>query len=140
MNGMNTLHSFVIDNTTKKVTFVETQEVKEGVRCDIYTIKGKRQDLAIVTVTQGYKTPLQRVLLGDRTIEGFISGSGALTVTSPDGTSTVYEFSNENEGNAVVVTVGQLMQWHACGPVDLIFYEICEPPYEDGRFENLAEQ
>lgn len=38
---------------------------------------------------------------------------------------------------SVVVKVDQVMQWHANGYSDLIFYEICEPPYQDGRFENL---
>jgi len=29
------------------------------------------------------------------------------------------------------------MQWEADKEADLVAYEICFPPYEDGRYENL---
>jgi hypothetical protein len=31
------------------------------------------------------------------------------------------------------------MQWYANGNSDLVFYEVCWPPYADGRFEDIAE-
>jgi hypothetical protein len=37
----------------------------------------------------------------------------------------------------VIVKVGETMQWVAAES-GLTFYEICEPPYIDGRFENLS--
>lgn len=96
------------------------------------------KDLAIVTVEKGKKTPLQRVLIGDTTREGLVSGTGTLTVTDIDGSSTAYTFNEHNTNKEITVAVGQLMQWHADGPTNLTFYEICEPPYEDGRFENIT--
>ena len=37
----------------------------------------------------------------------------------------------------VEIKVGDLVQWEATK--DLVFAEICYPPYEDGRFENISE-
>lgn len=52
--------------------FVETTDVKEGVRCHVYEYKhDDSRDLGIVEVEKGYKTPKQKVLLGDKTIEIF---------------------------------------------------------------------
>jgi hypothetical protein len=31
------------------------------------------------------------------------------------------------------------MQWAAAVDSELIFYEICEPPYKEGRYESLPE-
>ncbi|MEO5948801.1 MAG: hypothetical protein ABIP74_00170 [Candidatus Saccharimonas sp.] len=132
------LTQFTISDTPNEVQFVETQTVKEGVECDIYTFVGDdSRDLAIVRVLKGYKTPLQRILLGTKTIEGFADGEGTLMVRSDDGTEKSYTPSSF--GEEVIVEVGQIMQWHAGGESDLTFYEICEPPYADGRFENLSE-
>jgi len=126
---------------TLPITFVETQEVKDGVTADIYTFNNHAsRDLAIVHVTKGYKTPLQRILKGTKTIEGYMNGSGALTVTTQDGSVKTYTFAENGDNNPnteIEVHVGELMQWSA--ETDLNFYEICEPPYEDGRFENLEE-
>jgi mannose-6-phosphate isomerase-like protein (cupin superfamily) len=121
------------------VSFVETTQVTEGVSCDIYRfLDDETRDLGVVTVQKNYKTPRQRVLLGDQTIEGFMSGEGTLTVGAAENDIKTYHFpSTSNE--EVAVKVGQTMQWHADGDTELVFYEICEPPYEDGRFENLPE-
>jgi len=120
------------------VNYIETLEVKQGVTCDVYEFnEDKQKDLGIVTVTRGYKTPLQKILKGDKTIEGFISGSGKLTVTV-ENKNTVYEFKDSDK-KEVLVNIGEIMQWYADGATDLVFYEICYPPYEDGRYENLAE-
>jgi hypothetical protein len=131
------LTQFNVGDHSQAVQFVETQTVKEGVECDIYTFDGdSTRDLAIVRVLKGFKTPLQRILLGDKTIEGFMSGNGTLTVREADDTEQT--FTPKTPGDEVVVGVGQIMQWHANGDSDLTFYEICEPPYEDGRFENIG--
>jgi hypothetical protein len=126
----------------RQVAYVETMQVKEGVECDVYSFVGDdTEDLAIVRVTEGFKTPLQRILKGTKTTEGYVSGSGKLTVTTKDGTVKTYTFTETKDTDPdpeIEVYVGELMQWSAEG--GLSFYEICEPPYEDGRFENLAEK
>lgn len=120
----------------RQISFVETMHVKEGVICDVYSFIGDTtRDLGIVTVRSGHSTPLQRVLEGTNTIEGHLSGSGSLTVGTDTGEET-YSFDEKN-GGEVSVKVGQIVQWTAAHNSDLIFYEICEPPYQDGRFENL---
>lgn len=122
------------------VSFVESMTVKEGVECDVYSFDGDAsRDLAVVTVSEGAKTPLQRVLSGVTTTEGFLSGKGTLSVESPDGTVETFEFDEQNQGEAVQVKVGQIMQWTAAADSELVFYEVCVPPYEDGRYENLPE-
>lgn len=139
---MNTskLTSFEIDSRGLPVRYVETMQVKEGVICDVYQFsQDDTKDLAIVTVSPGAKTPLQRVLLGASTIEGFMSGEGILTIWSADGVRQVHEFTPNSRGASVTVEIGQFMQWHASGKSDLVFFEICEPPYADGRFENLPD-
>ncbi len=119
------------------VCFIETVPVKEGVECDTYSFDNdSSRDLAVVRVVAGAKTPLQQVLSGVTTTEGFISGEGTLTVLSSDGESTTIRFDEESPGE-VLVEVGQTMQWEAGPDSELIFYEVCVPPYEEGRFENL---
>lgn len=129
------LAQFLIDDKFVTVQYIETQTVKDGVECDVYAFPGDdTKALAIVRVREGCKTPLQKVLLGEKTIEGLVSGSGMLTIDS-----VTYEFGSDLENEEIIVAVGQTMQWHANGEDDLTFYEICEPPYSDGRFENLTE-
>ncbi len=135
------LTTFVIDNKPFTISFGETQTVKEGVECDTYALTDDdTKDLAIVRVQKGYKTPLQRILLGNKTIEGFVGGQGALSVQSIDGGVKTYEFKSGDADRPIVVEIGQIMQWYANGDTDLTFYEVCEPPYKDGRFENLPEE
>lgn len=130
------LTTFEYDGKVLPVEFVETMDVKDGVACDVYTFVGDTtKDLGIVTVKRGHKTPLQRVLKGDKTIEGFVSGSGVLTVKSSSDKEKTYQFNDSNNTSYVEVLVGEIMQWSADS--DLIFYEVCHPPYSDGRFENL---
>ena len=120
------------------VSFIKTQAIKDGVVCDIYTFtQDSSKDLGIVTVSPGFKTPPQRVLLGDATIEGYMSGEGTLTVTKKDGKVQKYYFSNPTEAKEVEIKVDEIMQWENDGNSDLVFYEICLPPYKDGRYENL---
>jgi len=106
------------------------------VTCDIYTfIEDTTKDLGVVSVTKGSKTPLQKVLLGSKTLEIFKSGAGTLTITNTEGTERVYTFPSEI--TKVQVNIGETMQWEAIE--DLTFHEICHPPYRDGRFVNIEE-
>ena len=134
------LTSFILDNESHSVQFVETLAVKEGVECDTYSfIDNKSKDLAIVRVQGGYKTPLQLILSGSQTIEGFISGQGTLTIQEQNGESKKYSFKDGDNKPAIPVTVGQIMQWEADKNSGIIFYELCYPPYKDGRFKNFPE-
>lgn len=135
---MNKLTVLPENDSFVSVKYVETQLVKDGVECDIYTFDANTsRDLAVVRVAKGFKTPLQKILKGDETIEKYVKGTGTLTVTNADGSEIVHTFPNEAHQDEVVVGIGQTMQWAA--NEDLVFYEICTPPYEDGRFENLPE-
>lgn len=135
------LTSFNYAGQDRKITFVETIRVKEGVDCNVYAFADDdSQDLAIVKVARGHKTPLQKVLYGDKTVEGFLTGKGELSVRSIKGDTKVYKFEDDAVGDReILVQIGEIMQWTASNDVDLLFYEICEPPYKDGRYENLEE-
>lgn len=122
------------------IIYKSTQTIKEGVECDVYSFDGDpTKDLAIVRVSKGAKTPLQRVISGTKTIEGFIGGKGTLSIQYPNGKTFSYNFGQGNIGHEMIIDIGQIMQWSADGDSDLVFYEICQPPYEEGRFENLTE-
>ena len=122
------------------IEFVETMHVKEGVTCDVYRFtETDEKDLGVVTVAPGEKTPLQRVLKGTETIEGFMSGKGVLCVTDNEGVMQTSSFVGDMELAPVSIKVGELIQWCADKDDGLVFYEICYPPYEDGRYENLEE-
>lgn len=119
------------------VSFVDTSQVKEGVVCDVYSFDtDDSKDLGIVRVRKDYKTPLQRVLKGDKTLEIFQTGQGVLSVTNTDGVESRHSFPSDNFAE-VEIKVGYLVQWEATE--NLVFAEVCYPPYEDGRFENLNE-
>jgi len=121
------------------VSLIETMTIKEGVECDTYAFNDDRsKDLAVVRVAGGAKTPLQLIVSGVTTTEGFISGKGTLSIKSYDGEVTNLDFDEQNPGE-VLVEVGQTMQWTADPDSELIFYEVCVPPYQEGRFENLTE-
>lgn len=120
------------------VSFVETTAVQEGVMCDVYAVDEER-DLGVVTIQPGFHSPRQRVLKGTKTIQRFVSGAAQLSVTNQEGKEQAYSFpsSNEAHSNDIEVKVGEIMEWSSLGPDPLVYHEICEPPYEDGRFENL---
>jgi len=114
--------------------YIETQIVKDGVVCDVYEFADDNScDLGIVAVESGNKTPKQKILLGDKTVEGYISGRGVLEVTKPDGQSQKYAFPSSS--NEIELNIDDIMQWSA--ETDLVFYEICYPKYSDDRFQNL---
>jgi len=134
------LSSFEWDNQPQQINFVETVQVTTGVECDVYTFANDpTKDLGIIKIKPGHKTPLQKVLQGEKTIEGFISGKGKLLVTRGDGNTEEYEVGDESHHQpSVTVLVGETMQWQAAEDSNLEAYEICFPPYADGRFENLS--
>ncbi len=128
------LTTFERDGKVHPVAYIETQQVQEGVSCDIYVFTNDSScDLGIVSVKKGYKTPKQKILFGEMTIEGYLSGTGTLTVTSPTGAQKTYSFQGIT--TEVIVGIGDTMQWLADS--DLVFYEICYPPYQEGRFQNI---
>ncbi len=133
------LNAFDFEKKTQPVSFVETMKITAGVECDVYTFDGdSNKDLGIIRIEPGNKTPLQRVLKGDKTIEGYISGKGRLIITKSDNTQEEYPVDNNTKKPfAVTVAIGEKMQWQANKDSSLVAYEICFPPYEDGRYENL---
>lgn len=133
--------TFEFEGTSQSTSFVETVDVKTGVQCDVYTFNNhKEKDLGIIHLAAGCKTPLQRVLQGDRTIEGYISGRGKLVITRADGTKKEYIVDEITQKPFEVnVAIGETMQWQADADSQLEAYEICFPPYRDGRYENLPD-
>jgi len=135
------INSFTFEGKEQPVNFVETMKVAEGVECDLYTFDGNTsKDLGIIRIKPGSRTPLQKVVKGDRTIEGYISGKGKLTIIGSDGIQHIYEVGDEmKEPTVVAIAIGELMQWEADPNSNLIVYEVCFPPYEDGRYENIEQ-
>jgi hypothetical protein len=135
------LNSFELEGKQLKVIYVETMQVTDGVICHVYEFEGDvTRDLAVIEIEPGAKTPLQKVLLGDNTLEGYLSGKGSLSVTSIDGnTEKLIVDENTKLPFTKEVKIGEKMQWKADKEVGLTVYEICYPPYQDGRYQNLTE-
>ncbi len=132
------LTSFVFEGKSEPVVFMNSLDVIKGVVCDVYSFEDdKTKDLGIIKIEPGCSTPLQKVLQGEKTIEGYISGKGKLIVTRKDGTKE----SHNADGKPLVVLmeIGDMMQWQATEDSELIAYEVCFPPYEEGRFENIEQ-
>jgi len=123
-----------------RVSFVEVTNEGLGTNCHVYNIEGNDQrDLGIIVMEPGSKTPLQRVLRGDHTFEGFVSGKGTLTVVKECGEILVYQVGKQSKPTfSVEVKIGELMQWQAAPNARLVAFEICYPPYQENRFENLS--
>jgi len=130
------LKNFDIDGESFPVEFKETSIIKKGVTCDVYSFESdETRDLGIITIQPGTKTPLQKVLNGTKTIEGYIAGKGQLAVTDVNGNKKIYQ---TNEASLKLeIKIGELMQWQADENSELKVYEMCYPPYEEGRFQNL---
>lgn len=131
---------FKLNGISSTVRFVESMKVKEGVYCDVYEfLDDSSKDLGIVTVKPNSMTPRQKILKGKRTVEGYISGDGEFIIQRTDGK---YETFKVKRGVTFEfdVNIGEVMQWKSTGKSDLVFYEICFPPYEDGRYENLNDE
>lgn len=120
--------------------YVRTDVICPGVTCEVYLdpTTGER-DYGKVTVEPGYKTPKQKVLSGEETIECYFSGKGRLTIIHTDGTTSTFDLDSKDRGFAHEVRVGEIMQWEASNDEALVFVEICYPPFTDGRFENIDE-
>jgi hypothetical protein len=133
------MQTFSFEGEVLQTQFIESSKVVPGVTCDVYSFVGdETKDLGLVTMEPGSKTPVQRVLDGDRTIEGLLSGLASLLVRKSDGTLIEYSrANNEDEPFVAEVEIGDLMQWHAGLFTFVQFYEVCIPPYADGRYENL---
>lgn len=123
------------------VDFVESVDVINGVRCDVYRFpQDETKDLGVIIIESGFKTPLQKVLKGDRTTEVFYTGKGKLTITKENGEKEVHEVDDKSGKNfAIDVKIGEIMQWQAAPDSTLTVGEVCYPPYQDGRYENLEE-
>lgn len=135
---MKKLETFEIDGKQRKVRFIESNTVKQGVHCDVYQFMGDSScDLAIVEVQPGQTTPLQLIVQGSKTIEGYVEGSGELSIVAKSGEIKILEFNKNQTGN-VVLHVGDTMQWQASENQKLVFYEVCYPSYQEGRFQNLS--
>lgn len=137
---MKKLETFNFNGNNLKTRFEERSEVVAGVVCDVYSHpENSAQDLGVIIIQPGMKTPLQKVLRGDKTIEGYISGKGKLTITHVNGDVSTFEVFPEKKDFAYEVLVGELMQWQAASDSILEVFEVCFPPYQDGRFQNIEE-
>src|SRR4030042_2636800 len=135
------IKSFSFEEKEQPVSFIETMQVADGVECDVYKFDGdSTKDLGIIKIKPGSKTPLQKVLKGDKTVEGYVSGKGKLIITKTDGSQQIYAVNEDlKEPVTVTVSIGEMMQWEADPESNLKAYEICFPPYEDGRYENIKQ-
>lgn len=109
--SVNKLDSFQWDGKSQPVSFIETIDVTTGVQCDVYTFDGDNtKDLGIIRIEPGFKTPLQKVLKGDKTIEGYISGKGKLVITKADKTKVEYTVDEQTQKPfEVEVAIGEKM-------------------------------
>ena len=56
------ISNLALDGNQLPVTFLESQQVQEGVTCDIYRIDGDdTKDLAIIEIQPGFRSPRQRI-------------------------------------------------------------------------------
>lgn len=133
------LTEFRFGKEPEKIIFQETVHVVDGVECDVYSVEDDdSKDLGIIRIGIGGKTPLQKVLKGERTVEGHVSGKGKLTITKVDGKQEIHPVDKNTKGHfSIDVGIGETMQWEADKGSELIAFEICIPPYKDGRYKNL---
>lgn len=111
------LNVFPLESELPTVAFVRRDVITTGVVCDSYSfVSDSKRDLGIIKIEPGCKTPLQKVLLGERTIEGYVLGKGRLKIT-PQGAQQpeVYDVGEENgrQSFSVDMQIGDLMQWEA---------------------------
>lgn len=67
-----------------------------------------------------------------------MSGAGVLRVAHSNEPPREYTYPNEDPVE-VEVAINEIMQWRATDD-DLTFYEICEPPYQPGRYVDLPDE
>lgn len=137
---MHVIESFPLDGLVQPVKLVDINTVVRGVTCLSYAfLEDSTKDLAMVHVDTGHSTPKQRIKLGEVTIEGFMAGKGVLTVQDSETHRIRHRLSDKSSIREFSINVGDIMQWRAAANSDLEFYEICKPPYQKGRFENLSQ-
>ncbi|MFC1710359.1 hypothetical protein ACFL0F_01710 [Patescibacteria group bacterium] len=134
------LTEFQFDEGIKGVVFIETISVVDGVTRDIYSVEDDTSiDLGIIKIKPGSKTPRQRVKNGQKTIEGYISGRGIFTITrEKSGKSEIHPVDDNINRFSIDVGIGDVTQWLADENSNLVAFEVCIPPYDEGRFENIS--
>jgi hypothetical protein len=61
-----------------------------------------------------------------------------LEITGNNGVVQTFTYKSDVTGaDNQTVHVGEKMQWHNTGDDDLVFFEICIPPFKEGRFKNI---
>lgn len=136
---MNKVETFTFRGETLKTELIESSQVFPGVVCDAYLHpETKKRDLGVIYIEANHHTLPQKVLTGEETIEGYISGKGRLIIKKASGERLVFEVNGDSEGFAQTVEVGDTMQWQA--DEALVVFEVCYPPYEAGRYENLTDE
>ncbi len=137
---MQQLETFAHNNQTLPIQFIERTEVTSGVVCDVYKfINENEKDLGIITISPGKKTPKQLILDGEKTVEGYVSGKGKLYVRKKDQLESIYEVGgNQTVNFSIELKKGDSRQWLASNGDELCVYEICYPPYQDGRFKTIT--
>lgn len=136
---MTKLEKFFFNGKSLSGIYRTTSEIVEGIKCDTYSFTDDpTRDLAIVRVRAGCKTPLQKVVGGTETLEGYIHGKGKLTIHENGHTESIRYESEKDSKQPITIVVGTTMQWTAEEDSDIEFYEICTPPYEEGRFKNTT--
>jgi hypothetical protein len=128
---------FTFENRRLLVNFIESTKVKDGVFCDVYKFKNDdTKDLGIITIKARSTSPRQKIIKGKKTIEGYISGKGKFIIERIDGEKEIFKVNN-GKSFQIDVGIGEIMQWKSTGNSDLVYFEVCFPPYADGRFEDL---
>ena len=138
------LTKFEFEGNVLTVKYRETTKFDDypGVECDVYDFVGDNSmDLGIIRIDPGCKTPRQKVLKGDRTVEGFVGGNGMLIIENENGHCRACPVYSQMElPFSTEVEIGDVMQWRADIDSALTVYEICKPKYKDGRYTNLPEE
>lgn len=131
---------FKFEGELMKLVFVETVIENDTVKCDVYSVEGDdSKDLGIIRIDIGGNTPLQKVLEGERTVEGLVSGKGKLLIHRASGETEIHLVGGWNKQEfSIDIGIGDKMQWHADSDSELVAFEVCIPPYGDGRYENIT--
>jgi hypothetical protein len=142
-NGVERMTHFEFRGVLREVVYIETTKVRDGVECDVYGFVGdKTKDLGIIRIEEEKETPRQRVNLDpdfviEFTEEGYFSGDGSFLIRRlGEEIQEMYEVNAETSRFSILVERGEEMKWRA-GKGGLVAYEVCKPPYEDGRYIDL---
>lgn len=143
LEGDNKLRNFTFEGKLQSVVCNETQQVTDGVECDVYNFVGDRtKDLGIIRIKPGKHTPPQKVKKGDRTVEGYFSGKGRLVVIRDDKRMVNDVGADPTQKFSFDVEHGDLMQWQAAEDSSLVASEVCFPPFPTtpGRYEDQEDR